>query len=420
MQCDRRSRSEQTYQAGAADVTFAALTMSMSISRHQAGATIAGEKTGGQFKASKRTSADGAALMGGEGVCAIHGNEPLFRSPEYASQSRDGCTCPVASVEHIETMPEALNWVERDVLLTPRHRNPQDITREAEVSAAFRSVSREDTGEAFTVAPQDYEAQDGVPPQEYRHFDGELYTPLRLTDVQSCRGDERQFEHLEATPDRLADLAVRHHRGFGHEFGSVEELSDSVQKNADQYLVIDDRLWKRSSEPIYTVSTFGTGHNHGGTGFMVSDSSREPSYDGRIRKDNVFTMDEFDAAKAYALKVARGRGDTESAASIERRTPHLTLSPNRPWSHPVPPKRLTGLTRPYDIDWEKREDYATYERVLRDMKVKIAQEAPEAIYTDEQGRRRVDFSLLTEGAQEDYATFVKKTHELRAPLADEF
>ena len=31
-------------------------------SRHQAGATVAGEKTGGQFKASERTSADGGAL----------------------------------------------------------------------------------------------------------------------------------------------------------------------------------------------------------------------------------------------------------------------------------------------------------------------------------------------------------------------
>ena len=393
--------------------------MSTNINRHQAGATVAGEKTGGQFKQKNRTAPLGFAPTDSGGECPTHGNEPLYRSPERATLDGAQCTCPVAEVSYIEAEPRTLEWVERDVLLTPRHRNPQDITREAEVSAAFRSVSREDTGEAFTVEPQDYEAQDGVPPQEYRHFDGELYTPLRLTDVQSCRGDDRRFEHLEATPDRLADLAVRHHRGFGHEFGSVEELSDSVQKNADQYLVIDGRLWKRSSEPVYTVSTFGTGHNHGGTGFMVSDSSREPSYDGRIRKDNVFTMDEFDAAKAYALKVARGRGDTESAASIERRTPHLTLSPNRPWSHPVPPKRLTGLTRPYDIDWEKREDYATYERVLRDMKVKIAQEAPEAIYTDEQGRRRVDFSLLTEGAQEDYATFVKKTHELRAPLEDE-
>ena len=36
------------------------------ISRHQAGATIAGEKTGGQFKAGERTAADGGALGGPE------------------------------------------------------------------------------------------------------------------------------------------------------------------------------------------------------------------------------------------------------------------------------------------------------------------------------------------------------------------
>ena len=36
--------------------------MSTNINRHQAGATVAGEKTGGQFKAGERTSADGNAF----------------------------------------------------------------------------------------------------------------------------------------------------------------------------------------------------------------------------------------------------------------------------------------------------------------------------------------------------------------------
>ena len=46
--------------------------MSTNTSRHQAGATIAGEKTGGQFKASERTSADGGVLTAGQAAPEGH------------------------------------------------------------------------------------------------------------------------------------------------------------------------------------------------------------------------------------------------------------------------------------------------------------------------------------------------------------
>ena len=395
--------------------------MSTNINRHQAGATVAGEKTGGQFKQKSRTAPSGFALGGsGGGECPTHGNEPMYRSPERAVLDGDQCTCPVAEVSYIEAEPRTLEWVERDVLLTPRHRKPQDISREAEVAPEFRHVSMEDTGEAFTVEPKGYEAEDGVPPKEYRHFDGDLYTPLRLTDVQACRGSEQAHEHLDANPSRLANIATRSHVYSAHDYGSAEELREAVQRSADKYLVIDGKMWQKTAEPVYTVSTFGLGGNHGGTGLMVSEPRNPLSHDRRIRDDNTFTLDEFEEAKAHALKVALGRGDTKSVALIEKQAPVATVSPTRPWKHPVPPKRLTGFTRPHEIGWEMRDDYATYKKALRDLKVKIAQEAPEALYTDDEGRGRVDFTLLTEGVQSDYAELVKRTHELRSPLEDEF
>lgn len=48
------------------------------ISRHQAGATVAGEKTGGQFKAGERTSPDGGALGSAEEASGVR--ERVLRS----------------------------------------------------------------------------------------------------------------------------------------------------------------------------------------------------------------------------------------------------------------------------------------------------------------------------------------------------
>ncbi|MBC9927370.1 hypothetical protein [Leucobacter sp. cx-169] len=389
----------------------------MSTQRQAAGAVKAGDKIGGQFATLER--AEGVAPPVGESVahnCPTHGVQKYFRSEARAEEMEatgESCNCPSVECDFMESDVMTLTWTERGVLPSRRHTVPRDIEHEHQVVAHIRSVSMEDTGEAFTVEPLSYEAENGTPAAEYRHFDGELYTPLRLNDVEVNRDPDHRWEHLDATSERLSSLVKRSYPYSGV-FSEVE-VEENIQATADSHLVIDGKLWQRAAEPGYQVTTFGMGGNHGGTALMRTNIPA-----GTNRQDNLYTADEFQEAQDHARRTAELRGDTESLKAIQDMEPSLTVAPDRPWAHPVSAKRLAGRTGRHDIPYEKRNDFATIDVALAEMKSRIQTEAPEAIYTDGEGRRRVDFSRFTEGVQADYETFVERVHELRAPEIDAF
>lgn len=84
-----------------------------------------------------------------------------------------------------------------------------------------------------------------------------------------------------------------------------------LKKYAKQFVVFKGVLWERTDEPLYTYVTFGLGNNHGGTGFFIK-------YGRQIRSTRkiYWHADEREDAIKAALKVATGRGDTQSVPMI--------------------------------------------------------------------------------------------------------
>ena len=84
----------------------------------------------------------------------------------------------------------------------------------------------------------------------------------------------------------------------------------AIRKECSKYLIIDNKLYKKCSEPYYFVVTFGLGHNHGGTGFFVKYA--EP----RQKKVYGWSANEHDKAIEEAVQIALKRGDTKSESYI--------------------------------------------------------------------------------------------------------
>ena len=92
-----------------------------------------------------------------------------------------------------------------------------------------------------------------------------------------------------------------------------KRMMSAVRKANNQYIIVDNELFKETAEPRYVVNTFGLGHNHGGTGLFV-----EYHYNPNISKNNYFSALEGDMAVTYANNVAAGRGDTKDVGKFEK------------------------------------------------------------------------------------------------------
>lgn len=84
-----------------------------------------------------------------------------------------------------------------------------------------------------------------------------------------------------------------------------------LKKYAKQLVVFKGILWERTEEPLYTYTTFGCGHNHGGTGFFIEYGRR-----CNASKKIYWHADEREQAIKAAIKAARERGDTEYVQAI--------------------------------------------------------------------------------------------------------
>lgn len=370
----------------------------------------------------------------GLGKTARGGSGGSFASHERGAAAPPPASSAVGS-DAVVSDPFTVRWTEYGVLPTPRHRKPRDVQRSFEMAAEVRSVSRDDTGEAFTM--DEFIGGSGNLEFEVRHYDGELYRPMVAGDIWSYTNKTSEppypnpTDRLEATPERIRERLTRFERNWDtgeHEYvtnpyqgsrgdDSEQGAREMVQAEVDGYLSIDGELWRKTEEPTYSVSTFGLGSNHGGTG-MFLDTKNTPRGDELNRRDTVFTLDEFEEAKAHALNVASYRGDTESIRRIEEQQP-VVVPKDRPWRHPKSATRIGEYTSPTDIPWAQRDDFQAHQAAFTGLKRQIADRAPHALYKDEHGRQRVDLKQLTESVEYDYQELSKKVRNLRT-LDDEF
>ena len=144
--------------------------------------------------------------------------------------------------------------------------------------------------------------------EEIRTYRGQLYAPVRVTSGAAV---SMIFEPLSYIQEKLTGRNPW--ANYSDEFtersiitGSDEEyVKNKIIKEASEFIIFDDKVWKLCGEPMYEVRTFGLGHNHGGTGMFIAEH-----YNPNVPNRSYFNALEKAKAVAYANQVAEGRGDT--------------------------------------------------------------------------------------------------------------
>lgn len=154
--------------------------------------------------------------------------------------------------------------------------------------------------------------------EEIRTFNGQLYTPIRVTHGAIVSTEFETAESIERTISCAAKAVndwLVNDAGFSESSIIIEdnrkEIIDTILDIASEYLYFDGKFWKICGEPRYEIVTFGLGHNHGGTGFFI-----KYSYNSNIPSRNYFSAAQRREAIEYGKKVAANRGDTESISGM--------------------------------------------------------------------------------------------------------
>lgn len=159
----------------------------------------------------------------------------------------------------------------------------------------------------------------------YRVFNGKLYTRIPASDKYCGATGWWKFSQLKKeiserqTWSCVSDWDV----GCLHEPSACEAHFD---KKFSKYLIIQSggkkQIWEEASEPMYVIHTFGLGHNHGGTSFSITDH-----YNPNIRKDCYFNALQAKEGMKEALRIAKGRGDTNYLSLIRKHPVIKVLMP---------------------------------------------------------------------------------------------
>lgn len=288
-----------------------------------------------------------------------------------------------------ESQPEQLEfdvtieYWEKNVLPTPRHRNPRDIKRTVNAPLTFRSV----TSEQAPVGVR-YVERYGEDSVERRVYDGKLYAPVGRT----CESAEDVMQLLGK--DTYDD-------GIGVPWSVGNEASaiNHSQEVADGILFIDGEPHMPAPEPVYEVNTYGMGNNQGSTGLSIS--SVIP--DGFATRESIFPADKFEEARAYAIKVAEGRGDTNSARYLAAQEPEIFIDED------VFTPGLTFVEAPrleFTDLYEVKYGAADLETEFRKLKKQIAA-VPGAFDAD----GRLNASRLTERQADVYKNYLMEIAE---------
>lgn len=146
--------------------------------------------------------------------------------------------------------------------------------------------------------------------EEVRTYKNRLYKPVRITHGAAI---SLHFESLDYIKDSLSERKPYYTQGeeFTEESiikeSNIEDKIKEIKQNSKSYVVFDSIVWEECGEPMYNITTFGLGHNHGGTGFFISYH-----YNDNISNKNYFNALQREEVISYGKQVALNRGDTES------------------------------------------------------------------------------------------------------------
>lgn len=218
-------------------------------------------------------------------------------------------------------------WYEQKYLPTKRHRKERTRMVKDVFKVEVEEVTEQDFPVAFIVHDYQNVYEDTKSYNDFngdgkfkmfsekiRTHDGKLYKPVRVTHGSAI---SLIFETLDYVKERIEDREP-YWKG-GEEFTEVSviksdnksEVESEIIKRASNYIIFDGKVWERCGEPMYNITTFGLGHNHGGTGFFI-----QYYYNPNISNKNYFNALEREKAIAYGKQVALNRGDTNSVEGM--------------------------------------------------------------------------------------------------------
>lgn len=218
-------------------------------------------------------------------------------------------------------------WYREKYLPTKRHRNLRSRYVKDSVDIYVKELSPDEFPVAFIV--HDYKSVNETAKtyydfngysdyrmfsEEIRTYNGELYKPVRVTHGAAI---SLNFEPLDYIKKHIEEYEP--YWKYGEDFtdksisvqNNIEECKKKILAKASCYVIYNGVVWKKCEEPMYEIVTFGLGHNHGGTGFFITQH-----YNSNIGYKNYFNALEREKAIAYGKSVALKRGDTESVDRI--------------------------------------------------------------------------------------------------------
>lgn len=214
-------------------------------------------------------------------------------------------------------------WKKESYLPTKRHRNLRERYVKDTCDVEIKEIATEKFPIAFRI--HDYESVyqnaksyddfDGNGEfkmfcEEIRTYNGNLYKPVRISHGAAI---STNFESLDYIKKSLTDYKPYwdDKKDFSEKSiiksDNAAECEENILHRAEKYIIYNGVVWKTCGEPMYNITKFGLGHNHGGTGFFITYS-----YNPNISKSNYFNALEREKAIAYGKKIALNRGDTDS------------------------------------------------------------------------------------------------------------
>lgn len=323
----------------------------------------------------------------------------------------------------VATFP--VEWVERNVLPTPRHRKPRDVTRRFDTTVTIPHVTAQDAPVGFTVDPAPMDTPDGWVrgPDNLegtmRAYDGRLWAPL-TRNRRDPDTDALVPESFPATPENLA-VMLADKRGHGEDApamqtawdaGTQEKAAAQARQRAGGYLAVDGVLYREAGEPVYVVETYGykrVGVRVRHVGESIPRFNPEGNPDEHTAPETVFPADQYEQAIASAAGWSRHHDGGQSAAELREHTSRIRVSgaftPGSTFRHAP---RL-DYADPYTVQYTRPQDLPAEAARFRRQLLGI----PGAVIDVPDGfggtTRRVDTTRLSPNQAADYAEYVKLT-----------
>lgn len=190
--------------------------------------------------------------------------------------------------------------VRQNFLPTSRHRKERYRYIHPEITVNVNEVQENEFKTVIIV-----KKYDGTE-DELRGFKGQLYTCAETPVISSfprCISNDGYASWDDSEEfDEERSVILSDDR---------KESAKSVRAKAKEYLIFQNRIWKKCGEPMYVIMTFGLGHNHGGTALML-DYFYNPNISNTRYYNALHRKEAIKAAKEIAIR----RGDTEFVDDI--------------------------------------------------------------------------------------------------------